>query len=82
MILSYDNYYCVVDASDLTSMDFSQLEDTSADTVRYSLDGSKFIVEYSGSKPSFLSSATEYTHTEIRNLINDLNEGWKTNEID
>jgi len=79
---SYGNYYCVVNASDLSSMDFSQLEDTSADTLRYSLDGSKFIVEYSGSKPSFLSSIDEYTHTEIRALINDPDEGWKTNEID
>lgn len=79
---SYGNYYCVVNASDLASMDFSQLEDTSANTLRYSLDGSKFIVEYSGSKPSFLSSIDEYTHTEIRALINDLDEGWKTNEID
>ncbi len=78
----YGNYYCVINSSDLSSVDFSELEDTSADTLRYSLDGSQFIVEYSGTKPSFLSLIDEYKHTEIRALINDLDEGWKTNEID
>ena len=81
-MFNYENKYCIVSASDLSLVDFSEIEDTSADTLRYSLDESKFIVEYSGSKPSFLSSTDEYTHTEIKALINDLDEGWKTNEID
>jgi hypothetical protein len=78
----HSNHYCVVNASDLSSIDFSQVEDDSPGALRYSLDGSKFIVEYSGVKPSFLAGLTDYTHTQIKDLIHDVSQGWHTNEID
>lgn len=81
-MLNYENKYCIVSASDLSLVDFSEIEDTSADTLRYSLDGSKFIVEYSGVKPSFLAGLADYTHTQIKDLIHDVSQGWHTNEID
>ena len=79
---SHSNRYCVVNASDLNTIDFSQVEDTSSETLRYSLDRSKFIVEYSGTKPAFLSSLSEYTHSEIKALTLDFDEGWEEDELD
>ena len=42
---------------------------TSADKLRYSLDGSKFIVKYEDGQPSFLWGKTEYTHEEILEVL-------------
>jgi hypothetical protein len=34
--------------------------------LRYSIDGSKALVKYSGEQPSFLNGKTTYTHDEIK----------------
>ena len=61
--------YVIIDASEVSSVDFDQVAETSADTLRYSLDGSKTFVKYEGTQPSFLSGKTEYTHSEILNIL-------------
>lgn len=61
--------YCIIDASDVSSVDFDQVAETSADTLRYSLDGTKTFVKYEGDQPSFLSGKTEYTHSEILAIL-------------
>ena len=57
--------YVILDASEIGNVDFDQVLQTSTDTLRYSLDRSKFLLKYEGSKPSFLEGETQYTHTEI-----------------
>ena len=57
--------YVIIDASEVSSVDFDQVLQTSADTLRYSLDGTKTFVKYEGTQPSFLSGKQEYTHEEI-----------------
>jgi len=57
--------YVILDASELGNIDFDQVIQTSADTLRYSLDGSKFVVKFEGDTPSFLEGKTQYNHTEI-----------------
>ena len=39
--------------------------ETSADTLRYSLDGEQTFVKFEGDTPSFLNGKTSYTHSEI-----------------
>jgi len=70
--------YVIIGKDDVSSVDFSQVLETSADTLRYSLDGSKTFVKYEGIKPSFLASLwgpsnkRVYTHSEIiRELAKD-----------
>lgn len=46
--------YVIINANEVDSVDFSQVDETSADTIRYSLDGTKTFVKYDGAKPSFL----------------------------
>jgi len=57
--------YIIIDASEVDNVDFSQVQETSADTLRYSLDGTKTFVKYEGTQPFFLLGKTEYTHEEI-----------------
>ena len=62
----YENRkYVIIDKDDVSSVDFSKVLETSANTLRYSLDGNKTFVKYDGSQPSFLSGKTEYNHSEI-----------------
>lgn len=51
------------------SVDFDQVFETSADTLRYSVDGSKTFVKYEDGQPSFLWGKTEYTHSEILEVL-------------
>jgi len=71
--------YCIIDASDVSSVDFDQVAETSADTLRYSLDGTKTFVKYEGDQPSFLSGKTEYTHSEILPIL--ATDEWTSDEI-
>ena len=57
--------YVIINSSDVSSVDFSKVSETSADTLRYSLDGSKTFVKFEGDTPAFLEGLTQYTHSEI-----------------
>ena len=65
--------YVVIDADDVGSVDFSQVIETSADTLRWNLDPAqtKTVVKFdsSGPTPSFLEGKTQYTHAEILGVI-------------
>ena len=61
--------YVIVPSSELSTVDFSEVAETSESTLRYSLDNSKFILKYKGDQPSFLSGKTEYTNSEILAIL-------------
>jgi hypothetical protein len=61
--------YCIINSDEVASVDFDQVAETSADTLRYSVDGTKTFVKYEGDQPSFLSGKTEYTHAEILEVL-------------
>jgi len=61
--------YVIIDASEVSSVDFDQVAETSADTLRYSVDGTKTFVKYEGTQPFFLLGKTEYTHEEILSIL-------------
>ncbi len=71
--------YCIIDASEVNSVDFDQVAETSADTLRYSLDGTKTFVKYEGDQPSFLSGKQEYTHSEILSILSG--DEWTSDDI-
>lgn len=71
--------YVIIDASEVSSVDFDQVAETSANTLRYSLDGTKTFVKYEGTQPSFLSGKTEYTHSEILTIL--AGGEWSSDEI-
>jgi hypothetical protein len=66
----YDNrHYVIFNCSELDTIDFNQVMETSADTVRKSVDQTETFVKYDGDMPSSVSSLTtksqEYSHDEI-----------------
>ena len=66
--------YVIINANEVSSVDFSQVLETSADTLRYKLDGSQTLVKFEGSTPSFLDGKTQYTQSEIKTILQ--NSDW------
>jgi len=62
--------YVIIDTTEITDedsvIDFTKLLNRNSAMLRYSLDGSKALVKYSGEQPSFLSGKTTYTYDEIK----------------
>jgi len=61
--------YCIIDSSDVSSIDFDQVFETSAETLRFSNDDSQTFVKYEGSKPRFLYGKDTYTHSQILEIL-------------
>jgi hypothetical protein len=71
--------YVIIEASEVDSVDFNEVINTSKEMLRYSLDGAKTFVKYEGTQPFFLLGKTEYTHSEILNILSG--PEWTSEEI-
>ena len=71
--------YVIIDASSVDAVDFSEVINTSADMLRYSVDGTKTFVKFDGDTPSFLIGEPQYTHEEISNVLSG--PEWTADEI-
>ena len=65
--------YAIIQTSDLSSIDFSQIGETSADTLRYNLANTEFIIKWN-TTPTFISDGnvvpvSELTHSEALALM-------------
>ena len=69
--------YVIIDASEVASVDFDSVME-GADTLRYSVDGSKTFVKFAGETPSGLEGKTIYNYQEIRTLL--ATEEWSRTE--
>jgi len=77
--MAYNNYtYVIIDASEVSSIDFSKIKETAGDALRYNNDNSKTFVRFEGETPSFLEGKTQYTHRQILEYLNDESNGWVT----
>jgi hypothetical protein len=70
----YENReYIIFNTSELPKIDFTQVMETSADTVRKSVDETKTFIKWDGEDPSFISQLTNtegpYTHDEMLNIL-------------
>ena len=70
----YENRkYVIFNTSETGSIDFSQVMETSVNTLRLNLSGRQTFVKYEGSQPSSVaglsSKSNEYTHTQILNVL-------------
>ena len=63
--------YVIISASDVPSVDFDQVQETSAQTLRYNIDpaGTKTFVKFEGSTPDFLVGKTQYDHSEMLEIL-------------
>jgi hypothetical protein len=72
--------YAILNTSDIGTVDFTKVKQADANSVRKSLDGSKFIVKFEGDTPDFLDGITIYTNEEILAVIWNPNNGWQTED--
>ena len=74
--------YVILNTTEITdensTIDFSKLLNVDANSLRYSVDGTKAIIKYDGNQPSFLNGKTNYTHEEIRTEM--AKSDWSSNE--
>ena len=66
--------FVILNVSEVSKVDFNQVEETDATTIRKSVDGTKTFIKYeSGSTPSFLDSLTTkegpYTYPQMLNVL-------------
>lgn len=71
--------WCIITTEEITSLpiDFNQVMESSPNTLRYSVDGSKTFVKYEGNQPNFLNGKIEYTHSEIIEILSG--SDWTSN---
>ncbi len=68
--MAYENRkYVIIESSEVSSINFSEVMETSANTLRYSVDETKTLVKFIGDTPSFLEGKTQYNHSEILNIL-------------
>jgi len=68
--------YVIITSDDVSSVDFTKVQETSADTLRWNKDNTKTFVKFEGDTPSFLTGKTQYTYSEILTILNDVNGEW------
>lgn len=78
----YENRnYLIIPVSELSKVDFEQVCETSADTVRKSIDETKTFIKWDGEQPNFINILSNvdgpYTHNEIVEILNT--EEWSGN---
>jgi hypothetical protein len=74
--------YLIFSTAELDKINFDQVLETSAETVRLSVDETKTFVKWEGEPPQCLSELTTaegpYTHTEILEILSG--EQWSAEE--
>ena len=61
--------YVIINDSEVNSVNFNEVFETSADTLRYSVDNSQTFVKFEGDTPSFLDGKTQYNHSEMLAIL-------------
>ena len=61
--------YVIYDMVNVGTIDFSQVYQTSVDTLRLSVNGEKTILKFTGETPDFLVGLQQYTHSEMLEIV-------------
>lgn len=68
-----DREFMIFNVSELNTIDFTQVEETSINTVRLSVDKTKTFVKWDGATPDCVNNLTTkegpYTYLEILNIL-------------
>ena len=73
--------YVIINADEVSSVNFDQVQETSASTIRYNIEpaGTKTFVKFeSDTTPSFLEGKTQYNHSEILTIL--ATDEWSSDE--
>jgi hypothetical protein len=70
--------YVIIDASEVSSVDFNQVLETSSSTLRYNLAGTQTFVKFEGDTPSFLEGKTALDRSEMLAVL--ATEEWSSDD--
>ena len=70
----YENReYLIIPATEVSKVDFTQVCETSAETLRFSTSGDKTFIKWDGESPSFVADIVDaegpYTYSEILEIL-------------
>ena len=68
--------YVIITNDEINSVDFTKVQETSAQTLRWNIDQTKTFVKFNGDTPSFLTGKTQYTNDEILAILDDVDGEW------
>ena len=74
--MSRNSKYVILTSEEASSINYSEVVISSADTLPWSVDNSKCYVKYNGGKPSFLYGKTTLTHSQMLTELRDVDNGW------
>ena len=71
----YDNRnYLIIPTTEVSKVDFTQVCETSSETLRKSVDETKTFIKWDGETPAFVADLVDtegpYTHAEILEILN------------
>ena len=70
--------YVILNATEAQAIDFSQVLETSFETLRWNNDSTKTFVKYEGETPAWLEGKTAYTKAEMLTILNNPDGEWYT----
>lgn len=70
--------YVIFDIENIDLIDFTKVKETSRDTLRLSLDGTKCVLKFKGETPEFLVGLQQYNYEEILTIM--YSPEWTNNE--
>ena len=78
--MDYSNrHWVIVNVSDITDEMITSSIQTSMDTLRKTLNGTKAILKWNGDTPDCFDGITAYTHSEIREELKG--SDWTDGEV-
>lgn len=69
-----DRQYVIINAADVSSVNFDDVLETSADTLRYNVQGDETFVKYEGPKPRCLYGKDTLSHSAMLTVLSG--EAW------
>ena len=66
--------YVIINAEDVSSVNFDEVLETSADTLRYNVAGDQTFVKYEGAKPRCLYGKDTLSHSAMLTVLDG--EAW------
>ena len=69
--------FVIINKDQVSSVNFNEVMETSANTLRYNLDGTQTFVKFNGDTPSFVTSETIYSEDEFKEIVNNYDNGWE-----
>ena len=73
--------YVILNASEVEAINYSQVLETSFETLRWNNDQSQTFVKYGGITPDWLVGKTSYTKAEMLEILNNPEGAWIPEEI-